>query len=448
MEQQVSRSRDCLARPGPELSEGMKFSRARIAEQPIPGVRPDPHHAGEAGLEIAKLNRANQARKVRAERPRGGDILLALVDGHDQENRGARERRRYRLCNDTRLSLKSCPPLISPPRFLVRTAAADQGLSFDLIVAGPPLSIRIFGPANPTQKMSPLPALGHNLLARLFAATLSLNVEFGPTNGQRAVGEKCVLASGLPPRRRYSRPQALRPTPGWSATEPTQLPRSSTSMPQRRLRAVAATNPPRVFANSNTTSTLMGMAAVCSDRSCAFRPSSDRRRDGRRSRTRRSSSQTNCPPRSAATARALDRPALTPLRVSSSYSPPAWTSPGLASIPVAIFLANSTPPHFGLQLLSPTEHSNRRNRGCSRNRRKTHPRCHDQRRRDSSPRAFDLGADVAGLRGPRVCGMAADGASDITLAHRSRSLASSARDRPVSRPAANRIGLPASNVSR
>ena len=77
----------------------MKFGRARVPEQPVPGVGADSHHAGEPGFEIAKFNRANQAGKICAERPHGGAIVLARVDRHDQEDRGACERRRYRLCN-------------------------------------------------------------------------------------------------------------------------------------------------------------------------------------------------------------------------------------------------------------------------------------------------------------------------------------------------------------
>ena len=77
----------------------MQLGRARVPEQPVPGVGPDAHHAGEAGFEIAKFNRANQARKVGAERPYGRGIVRAWVYRHDQEDRGAGERRGYRLWN-------------------------------------------------------------------------------------------------------------------------------------------------------------------------------------------------------------------------------------------------------------------------------------------------------------------------------------------------------------
>ena len=99
MEQQVPRGCDRVARSGPELSEGVKLGRARVPEQPIPGVRPDSHHAGEPGFEIAKFNRANQAREIGAERPHAGAIVRAGVYGHDQEDRRAGQRRRYRLRN-------------------------------------------------------------------------------------------------------------------------------------------------------------------------------------------------------------------------------------------------------------------------------------------------------------------------------------------------------------
>jgi hypothetical protein len=101
MKQEIARSRDSLARSGLELAEWVEFSRSGVAEQSIPRVGTDSHHAGEAGLKITKFNRANQAREVRAERPHGVDIVLAPVDGHDQEDCGARQRRRYRLCNDS-----------------------------------------------------------------------------------------------------------------------------------------------------------------------------------------------------------------------------------------------------------------------------------------------------------------------------------------------------------
>ena len=71
MEQQVPWGRNRMARSGADLAERMKFGRARIPEQPVPRLGPDSHHAGEPGFEVAKLNRANQARKVRAERPHG-----------------------------------------------------------------------------------------------------------------------------------------------------------------------------------------------------------------------------------------------------------------------------------------------------------------------------------------------------------------------------------------
>ena len=39
----------------------MQFGRPRLAEQPVPGVGADPHHAGQIALDIAEADRADQA---------------------------------------------------------------------------------------------------------------------------------------------------------------------------------------------------------------------------------------------------------------------------------------------------------------------------------------------------------------------------------------------------
>jgi hypothetical protein len=76
MEQEIPWRCYCVACSGSELSKWMKFGRTRVPEQPVPGVGADPHHAGKAGLEIAKFDGPNEARKVRAE-PYGSAIILA-----------------------------------------------------------------------------------------------------------------------------------------------------------------------------------------------------------------------------------------------------------------------------------------------------------------------------------------------------------------------------------
>ena len=75
MEQEVAWRGDRMARSGAELAERVKFRRPRVAEQPVPGVGADAHHAGKAGLEIAKFHRADQGREVGAERPHGVAIV-------------------------------------------------------------------------------------------------------------------------------------------------------------------------------------------------------------------------------------------------------------------------------------------------------------------------------------------------------------------------------------
>jgi hypothetical protein len=99
MEQEIAGRCDRLARSGPELAKRVKLGGARLAEQPIPGVLPKSHDAGQPGLEIAKFDGANQAREIGAERPRRRPIVSARVYRHDQEDRGARERRGHRLWN-------------------------------------------------------------------------------------------------------------------------------------------------------------------------------------------------------------------------------------------------------------------------------------------------------------------------------------------------------------
>src|SRR5262249_29091180 len=66
MEQQVPWRRNRMARSGPDLPERVEFGRARVPEQPIPCLGPDPHHAGKAGFELTKFPRANQPRQVSA----------------------------------------------------------------------------------------------------------------------------------------------------------------------------------------------------------------------------------------------------------------------------------------------------------------------------------------------------------------------------------------------
>ena len=66
MEQEISGGRDRMARAAAKFAERMELGRARRAEQPVPRLRTDSHHAGQAGLDVAKLDRPQQRRQVRA----------------------------------------------------------------------------------------------------------------------------------------------------------------------------------------------------------------------------------------------------------------------------------------------------------------------------------------------------------------------------------------------
>jgi hypothetical protein len=55
---------------GLDLAERMQFGRARAAEDLVPGVRSNPHHAGQLSLEVAEADGTDQRRQiVAAKRP-------------------------------------------------------------------------------------------------------------------------------------------------------------------------------------------------------------------------------------------------------------------------------------------------------------------------------------------------------------------------------------------
>ena len=55
---EIARRRDRVARTGLDLPKGMQLRRPRLAEQPVPRLGPDPHHAGEISLDVAETDRA------------------------------------------------------------------------------------------------------------------------------------------------------------------------------------------------------------------------------------------------------------------------------------------------------------------------------------------------------------------------------------------------------
>ena len=62
MKEQVSGSRNRMARSGTDLPERVKFGRARVPEQPVPCIGSDPDYAGKSRFEVTKFNRPNQRR--------------------------------------------------------------------------------------------------------------------------------------------------------------------------------------------------------------------------------------------------------------------------------------------------------------------------------------------------------------------------------------------------
>ncbi len=84
---------------GLDLAKGMQFGRTRPAEDFVPGLRSDPHHAGQVALDVAEADGADQRREiVAAERPESGAAVGAGFYRHHQENGGARQRLNDRLC--------------------------------------------------------------------------------------------------------------------------------------------------------------------------------------------------------------------------------------------------------------------------------------------------------------------------------------------------------------
>ena len=71
---------------------GCRLGRCRGAEQPRPDVRPEAGDAGQAGVEVAEADRAHQTGQVGGERADAGGVVLAGVDGDDQDERGPGQR--------------------------------------------------------------------------------------------------------------------------------------------------------------------------------------------------------------------------------------------------------------------------------------------------------------------------------------------------------------------
>jgi hypothetical protein len=92
VEEKIARRGDRMPRAGLEFPKGVQLFRPWFTKQPIPCVGPYSQDAGEISLDIAEANGTQQSRQIAAERPNRCPARLARVDGHDQEDRGSRQR--------------------------------------------------------------------------------------------------------------------------------------------------------------------------------------------------------------------------------------------------------------------------------------------------------------------------------------------------------------------
>ena len=97
MEQQVAWRGNRVARSGANLPERMQIRRPRRPKELIPGAGPKPQDAGKSAFKVARSHRAYQRGQVCAQRPNGGAMVRARVQGGDQEDGGAGQRCGYRL---------------------------------------------------------------------------------------------------------------------------------------------------------------------------------------------------------------------------------------------------------------------------------------------------------------------------------------------------------------
>ena len=86
---QIARRCHGMAHAGLEFPKWVEFCRPRLTKEPVPGVGPDPHHAGEVSPDIAEADRTDQRREVAAKRPDCRSVRGARVDRDDHEDRGA-----------------------------------------------------------------------------------------------------------------------------------------------------------------------------------------------------------------------------------------------------------------------------------------------------------------------------------------------------------------------
>src|SRR5215469_1235630 len=97
VEEQITWSGDGVAHARANFTKGMKFGRARLPEELIPGIGPEAHDAGEATFDVAKIHCAEKRREIWAERTNRIKRIGPRVYFQDQKDGGASEWRVNRL---------------------------------------------------------------------------------------------------------------------------------------------------------------------------------------------------------------------------------------------------------------------------------------------------------------------------------------------------------------
>jgi len=106
VEEHVARRRDGVTRPRADLAKRMQLGRPGLAKETIPRRGAETHDARKVFVGFAKPHGAQECRKVGAQRSHRCVIVGAGVDGHDQKDRRARQRRSDRRMGDGHLPFR------------------------------------------------------------------------------------------------------------------------------------------------------------------------------------------------------------------------------------------------------------------------------------------------------------------------------------------------------
>ncbi len=86
-----------MAFPRSYLAKRMEFGRARCSEKLVPGIRSECHDTRQSSVYPTEINRAENSRKVSAERPHGCVALTVRLNTDNQEYCCTSERRKHVL---------------------------------------------------------------------------------------------------------------------------------------------------------------------------------------------------------------------------------------------------------------------------------------------------------------------------------------------------------------